>query len=166
MRKLLCILMICLFAVELPLYAGLGGDKSLYVGGTAPVAKETEGVLSADDTKVLTFRPHKGDAAKNGLSIPYEKVTSLEYGQHAGRRVGATVALGVTTLGIGALPMLFSKKRRHYLTVAYKDEQGSEQAAVFEVGKNQIRTLLKSLEVRSGKKVDYEDEEARKAGNK
>jgi hypothetical protein len=166
MRKLLCILMMCLFALQLPLYAGLGGDKSLYVGGTAPVAKETEGVLSADDTKVLTFKPDKGDATKNSLSIPYEKVTSLEYGQHAGRRVGATVALGVTTLGIGALPMLFSKKRRHYLTVAYKDEQGAEQAAVFEVGKNQIRTLLKSLEVRSGKKVDYEDEEARKAGNK
>jgi hypothetical protein len=157
--------MVCLFALELPLYAGLGGDKSLYVGGTASIAKETEGVLSADDTKVVTFKPDKKDP-KNELSIPYEKVTSLEYGQHAGRRVGATVALGVTTLGIGALPVLFSKKRRHYLTVGYKDEQGADQAAVFEVGKNSIRTMLKVLEVRTGKKVDYEDEEARKSGNK
>lgn len=166
MRKLLCILMICLFLFEIPLYAGLGGDKSLYVGGTAPVAKDTEGVMSTDDTKTLTFKPDKGDQTKNSLTIPYEKVTSLEYGQHAGRRVGATVALGVTTLGIGALPVLFSKKRRHYLTIAYKDDQGAEQAAIFEVGKNAVRTLLKSLEVRTGKKIDYEDEEARKAGNK
>lgn len=166
MRKLVSLLLISVFALELPLYAGLGGDKSLYVGGTATVAKETEGVLSAEDTKTLTFKPDKGDAAKNGLNIPYDKVSSLEYGQHAGRRVGATVALGVTTLGIGALPLLFSKKRRHYLTVAYKDEQGAEQAAIFEVGKNSIRTMLKVLEVRTGKKVDYEDEEARKAGSK
>lgn len=69
-------------------------------------------------------------------------------------------------MGIGALPILFSKKRRHYLTIEYQDEQGHAQAAIFEVGKDAIRTVLKTLEVRSGKQVEYEDEDARKAGNK
>jgi len=97
--------------------------------------------------------------------VPYKQVTYIGYGQHAGRRVGTTVSLGVTTLGIGALPVLFSKKRRHYLTLYYTDDAGKEQAAIFEVGKNAIRTTLASFQVRSGKKVEYEDEEARCLSN-
>jgi hypothetical protein len=151
-----------LLAFTIPLFAGLDSKKSSYVGGTvASIPKDAEGIMSTDDTKTLSFKSEKAT-----WLVPYEKVTSLSYGQHAGRRVGATVALGVTTLGIGALPMLFSKKRRHYLTVEYSDEQGAAQAAIFEVGKDAIRTTLKSLEVRTGKKVDFEDDEARKAGNK
>ena len=61
---------------------------------------------------------------------------------------------------------MFSKKRRHYLTIEYTDQGGAAQAAIFELGKDAIRTTLKTIEVRSGKKVEYEDEEARKSGNK
>ena len=35
---------------------------------------------------------------------------------------------------------------------------------VFRVGKNNIRVMLVSLEARTGLKVEYQDEEARKAG--
>lgn len=97
--------------------------------------------------------------------IPYYSVTSLEYGQHAGRRVGFAVA-GVATFGIAALPALFSKKRRHYLTIGCTDDSGRAQAAIFEVGKDAIKTSLTVLEIRTGKKVEYEDEEAKKAGTK
>jgi hypothetical protein len=134
----------------------------MYIGGTVTtLQKEAEGKMSTDDPATLKF-----DSSKGSWSVPYDKVTSLEYGQHAGRRVGTTVALGVTTLGIGALPVLFSKKRRHYLTIEYVDDQNKNQAGVFEVGKDAIRTLLASLEARTGKKVEYEDEEARKSGSK
>jgi hypothetical protein len=57
---------------------------------------------------------------------------------------------------------LFSKKRNHYLTVTYKDEAAVEQAAVFELGKDIVRTTLKVVEIRSGKEIEYQDEEARK----
>ena len=151
-----------LIAVE-PLFAGLGSNKAMYVGGTTTsISKGTQGIMSTDDASVLKFTVHK----RIDWKLPYNEVTALSYGQHAGRRVGATVALGVTTLGIGALPVLFSKKRRHYLTIEYKDAEGNGQAAVFEIGKDAIRTTLSSLEVRTGKKVEYEDEEARKAGDK
>jgi hypothetical protein len=43
---------------------------------------------------------------------------------------------------------------------------GQTQAAIFEVAKESIRSVLKALEVRSGKKVQYEDKEAEKTGNK
>lgn len=148
-------------AFVVPAFAGLGSDKSMYIGGTAQLNKESIGAISTDDPKTLKF-----SSGSQTLIVPYDKVTGLAYGQHAGRRVGATVALGVTTLGIGALPVLFSKKRKHYLTIEYTDESGKAQAAIFEVGKDAVRTVLKTLEVRTGKKVEYEDEEARKAGNK
>ena len=95
-----------LFALPLQLFAGLGSDKSLYVGGTvSAIPQNTEGKLIADDQKTAVFHWQKGE-----WKVPYDKMTSLSYGQHAGRRVGSTIALGVTTLGIGALPML-SRKR-------------------------------------------------------
>ena len=161
LRSLMAAALVAVLFSETAL-AGLGSNKAQYVGGTTPTLTQgVEGSMSTDDTTLLKF-----NSSKQSWQTPYEKITALSYGQHAGRRVGATVALGVTTLGIGALPVLFSKKRRHYLTIEYKDEQGKEQAAIFELGKDAIRTTLKSLEVRSGKKIEYEDEEARKAGNK
>src|SRR4051812_10367998 len=136
MKRFVSVLLVALLLSNFAL-AGLGSDKSAYVGGTAPLKQGTEGVIDTSNDKSFTFP---------GLTVPYDKVASLAYGQHAGRRVGATVALGVTTLGIGALPMLFSKKRRHYLTVEYADADGKAQAAIFEVGKDAVRTLLKTLE--------------------
>ena len=158
-REVALLLIVAIFA-EVAL-AGLGGKKAKCVGGTSGVAQNTEGILKAEDENASVFE-YKGGR----LTIPHGKVKGLSYGQHAGRRVGATVALGITTLGIGALPVLFSKKRRHYLSIEYTDEKGKDQAAIFELGKDVIRTTLKTLEVRTGKKLEYEDEEARKAGNK
>ena len=42
---------------------------------------------------------------------------------------------------------------------------GSHQALVFRVDKNDIRATLVSLEARTGVKIQYQDEEARKAGH-
>jgi hypothetical protein len=56
------------------------------------------------------------------------------------------------------------KEAEHFLTIGYKDENDKQQAAVFEVGKDIVRTTLASMEARTGKKVDYQDDEARKSG--
>ena len=160
MRKLVCLILV--FSLTVPAFAGLGSDKSMYVGGTTESLKKgVEGKIITDDEKTMVF-----DYKSGKLQIPYDKVQNLAYGQHAGRRVGATVAWGVTTLGIMALPLLFCKKRKHYLTLEYTDDNGKNQAAVFEIGKEAVRWTLKALEVRTGKKVEYEDDEARKAGSK
>jgi hypothetical protein len=90
--------------------------------------------------------------------IPYKTIQSLEYGQKAGRRVG--VALAVSPL------FLFSKKRKHFLSIAYLDEQGQKQGAVFELAKGTVRSALSTFETRSGKQIEYESEDAKKhAGN-
>lgn len=127
----------------------VGGDKAQYIGGTVSGLQEkAEAKLSTASESEVLF-----DAGKKGtLTIPYAAIESLEYGQKAGRRVA--VAVLVSPLA------LFSKKRNHYLTVTYKDSSAKEQAAVFELGKDVIRTTLKVLEVRSGKAIEFQDGEA------
>jgi hypothetical protein len=154
MRKLISALLVTLFVLEVPLWAGLGSHKALYVGGTVSSLKEkTEGAVSTTDEKAFVFE-HKGGK----FSIPYDQVTSIEYGQKAGRRLG--LALAVSPL------FLFSHKRKHFLTVGYLDENKKQQGAVFELGKDVIQPTLTALETKTGKKVDYEDEEAKKAAGK
>ena len=94
-----------------------------------------------------------------GLSPLYElpeRVNLLEYGQQASRRLALAILFS---------PMLaMSKSRRHYLTVGYTDDDGRQNAMVFTVDKNDIRTVLATLEARTGRKVEFQDEEARRAG--
>ena len=59
---------------------------------------------------------------------------------------------------------LLSKKRQHFLTVGYSDDENRQQAMIFKVGKDDIRATLVSLEARTGRRIEYQDAEARKAG--
>jgi hypothetical protein len=149
MKRLITIALLVSFAT--PLLA-VGSKKAEYVGGTiTTVPERTEGDLDTKNETRLTFSSKEG-----GIEIPYSAITNLEYGQKAGRRVA--VAVLVSPLA------LFSKKRKHFLTIGYKDAQGKEQAAVFELGKDISRTTLTIVSTRSGKQIEYQDEEARKAG--
>jgi 6-phosphogluconolactonase (cycloisomerase 2 family) len=80
----------------------------------------------------------------------------LEYGQKVDRRYLAAVV-------ISPLFML-AKKRQHFLTVGFQDDDGHQQAMVFRVDKNDIRLTLVALEARTGQQVQYQDDEARMAG--
>jgi hypothetical protein len=147
--------MLCLFALETPIYAGISSDKAMYVGGTvSALSEKTEGRISTSDAKQFVF-----EAKSTKLAIPYDHILTMEYGQKAGRRVGMAVAVSPV--------LLFSKKRKHYLTLGFTDDASKNQAAVFEIGKDLVRNLLAQLESKTGKKIDYQDDEARKsAGSK
>ncbi len=71
----------------------------------------------------------KVQEVRESWCVPYDKIDSISYGQHAGRRVGTSLAM-VPLLGAGALAILFSKKRRHYISVGYFDRNGARQSAV------------------------------------
>lgn len=151
MKKSVALLLCVLFACEAALWAGLGSHDAKYVGGTISAVKEnTEGKVSTTDERGLVFE-YKGGK----LTVPYAQVNSLEYGQKAGRRLGLAVAISPV--------FLLSKKRRHYLTVGFTDENKKQQAAVLELGKDVIRTTISTLEAKTGKKVEYEDDDARKS---
>lgn len=153
-RTLVASVVILAFATASVL--AVGGKKAQYVGGTiTSIPEKAEGPLDTkNEAAALVFAPDKKGVSP--LSIPYTSITGIEYGQKAGRRVG--VAILVSPLA------LFSKKRKHFLTLNYTDTAGKEQAVVLELGKDIIRTTLTIVETRSGKPIEYQDEEARKAG--
>ena len=150
--KIVSIAVLLAFMLETLAWAGLGSDKAMYIGGTLNQIKEnTEGKVSAKAPTVFTFNYKHGT-----VSIPYDHVNDLEYGQKAGRRLGLAIVVN---------PLLFlSKKRRHFLTLGYQDDDGTQQAAVFELGKDVVRVTLATLEARTGRKIEYEDDEARNSG--
>jgi len=143
---------LCLIFFEFAAFGGLGSDKTAYIGGTENQIKDgTEGTSSARDEKVFIFEFKGGK-----LEIPYDQVDDLEYGQKAGRRLGLALAISPW--------LLLSHKRKHFLTVGWKDAQEKQHAAVLELGKSVVRTTIATLEARTGKKVDFQDDEARKSG--
>ena len=90
------------------------------------------------------------------VEVPYDKINVLEYGQKVDRRYLSAVFISPL--------FILAKTRKHFLTLGYEDSQGKQQALVFRVEKSAIRSVLVSLEARTGRKVMYQDEEARKAG--
>ncbi len=150
MRKTAAVLLLLAFFC-LPLAeASVGSGEAMYVGGTiAGLPEATMGKLDTNSEKVLVF-----DSPKGRFEIAYENVTSLEYGQKAGRRLGVALTLTIWAL--------LSKKRKHFLTIGFTDANDKPQGVVLEIPKGTAKSFITILEVRSGKKVEYESEEAKK----
>jgi len=129
-----------------------GAGRVEYVGGTvAALAERPKGRLITTDNDFLIFQ-----AGQVRYAVRWQQITLLEYGQRVSRRYA---------MGVIVSPLLvLSKSRRHFLTVGFTDEAGAPQAMVFRVDKDDIRSLLVALEVRTNLKVEYQDEDARRAG--
>jgi hypothetical protein len=133
------------------LWAG-GGGHAEYVGGTiSQIPDGCSGKVSAVDEQYFVFYSKKAS-----WRVPYDKINLLEYGQKVDRRYVAAALLSPL--------FLLAKKRSHFLTVGYADDENRQQAMVFRVGKDDIRMMLVSLEARTGRKVEFQDDDARKAG--
>lgn len=104
---------------------------------------------AATERLVVRFKRHE-------ITVPFDRINQLEYGQKVDRRYLSAVLVSPI--------FLLAKSRKHFLTVGYEDEFGKQQAMIFRVEKNDVRALLVSLEARTGRKVSYQDEQARRAG--
>jgi hypothetical protein len=129
-----------------------GQSHAQYAGGTSSqLAAGVAGQIELTDEDYFAFY-----SRKTQVRVPYDRINLIEYGQNVSRRLALAVL-------VSPLFML-SKTRKHFLTVGYVGEDGKQQALVFRVDKGGIRSTLVSLEARTGLKVEYQDEEARKAG--
>jgi hypothetical protein len=140
----------CLFVLIWTARAETGAPAA-YVGGTAAGIEGKSGRIVTSDDLFLEFRC-KGKE----VYVGYDKINLLEYGQNVDRRIMMAVVISPL--------FLLSKKREHFLTVGYGDKQGKQQALVFKVDKKSIRSVLVALEARTGLKVQFQDDEARKKG--
>jgi hypothetical protein len=143
---------VVLLACVLLCFAGRAGARAEYIGGTrADIPAESSGDINVSDQVYFIFV-----SKQTRVQVPYERINLLEYGQKVDRRYLEAVV-------ISPLFML-SKKRQHFLTVGFQDDDGHQQALVFKVSKNDIRLTLVALEARTGQQVRFQDEEARIAG--
>ena len=139
-------------ALALSLTAAGPGIKVQLAGGTVS-SIAVNASLRLDLTRTDSLLIHLG---KSDLGIPYNKINTVEYGQNVSRRYAAAVLISPV--------LLLSKTRKHFVTIGYLDEEGKQQALVIRVEKSDIRSVLASLEARTGRRIEYQDGEARKAG--
>lgn len=145
--QLLWLLPLCACA-----FAADHGDHVEYVGGTiSALPTKTDGFINTHGEDLFLFQTKSVT-----VQIPYDKINVLEYGQRVSRRYTEAVLLSPV--------FLIAKTRKHYLTVEFTDDRGKQQAMVFLIGKGDIRSLLVILEAKSGRRIEYQDDDARRSG--
>lgn len=151
MKRSIALYVALLFTLTVVALASVANDKAAYQGGTeGDIPAGTQGYCTTGNEREFIFSFQNGQ-----LVIPYEQVNDLEYGQDVARRL---------TFSTAANPFrLFTKKKKHFLTIGWKDEHAQQHAAVFELGRSVVRPTIVTLEARTGKKVDYQDDAARKS---
>jgi hypothetical protein len=143
-------IILCIAGPALPAH-GLGG-RAEYVGGTiTQIPPGCQGTVQATDDQFFVFY-----SGKASWRVPYERINLVEYGEKVDRRYIAAVLISPL--------FLLAKKRQHFLTVGYTDPDDHQQAMIFKISKDDIRATLVVLEARTGRKVEYQDDDARKSG--
>lgn len=141
------------FLTLLPLLsAAEGGSRVRYMGGTvAQIPNKCAVVVEVQSSDDLLVRARQHD-----VKVAYKDINTIEYGLRVSRRYMEAALISPV--------LLLSKKRQHFLTIGFTGEDGKQQAMVLQVDKSDIRPLLVSLEAKTGRRVEYQDDEARKAG--
>ncbi len=145
MKSLLTIVL-CV-AISSTLFAGDNGYSVKYDGGSLADTKPGTGLKLFIDSNQVRLRKDNVEV----ITIPASAITEISYGQDVHRRVGTAAAVGVFTLGVGALTAL-SKSKKHFvgLTWAEGDKKGG---LAMQCDKNDYRGVLAGLEGITGKKA-------------
>jgi hypothetical protein len=145
LKRLLAVVLCA--ALPMLALAGDSGYKVIYDGGSVPGVKSGTGVKLYIEANQIRFVKDKKEIA----IVPASAVTEISYGQDVHRRVGTAVAVGVFTLGLGALTAL-SKSKKHFvgLTWANGDQKGG---LAMQCDKSDYRGVLAGLEGITGKKA-------------
>jgi hypothetical protein len=138
-------------AFPIAIFAAENGYKVTYDGGSLPDTKAGSGMKIYIESNQVRLAKDNADVVK----IPASAITEISYGQDVHRRIGTAVAVGVFTLGVGALIAL-SKSKKHYIGLIWADGDKKGGLAL-QCDKNDYRGILAGLEGVSGKKaVDSE----------
>jgi len=144
--KSLFAVVLCI-AVPVTVFGGDNGYKVTYDGGSLPDAKAGSDMKLYIDAGKVRIVKGKTEMAV----IPAASITEISYGQDVHRRVGTAIAVGVFTLGLGALTAL-SKSKKHFVGITWADGD-KKGGLVMQCDKNEYRGVLAGLEGVSGKKA-------------
>jgi hypothetical protein len=126
--------------------AGRSGSRVEYIGGTrGDIPPNNNGEIRVTNETFFIFVSKHTE-----VKIPYERINLLEYGQKIDRHFVAAAIIS---------PIF--RKREHFLTIGFENDNGHQEAMVFRVNKDDLRLTLVTLEARTGQDVKFQDEEAR-----
>ena len=153
MKKILAVVLSAGLVLGASQAYAVSKKQAEYDGGTVTqIPKQQKGTLVTADSE-LRFEYNGTDFA-----IPYASVLDMEYGNKPSTRIGTAIGVGLICWPCG-IASLFVKAKHHFLTVEFT--QGTtKEAVVFELGKALPQTLLPILEVKTGKKIEYQDKKA------
>ena len=89
------------------------------------------------------------------LEIPYNRIVRLAYGQRVTFRRRAVLGIAA-----GFWFFFLKNRRQHFLREEYMDPGGTRQYVTFEVGKKHFWVLADIMQFRSGKRLDFLDQDA------
>ena len=128
---------LCLLLVLPMATIAVEDGQVMYAGGTIASLKEGAlGRLVTTSPNALTF-----ELAGSQLVIPFAKIDSYEYSQRVARHLGVLPGI--------AAGLVRHRQRKHFLRIVYKEEDNTEQVAIFEIPKEMPRTLLAILQARA-----------------
>lgn len=144
MKRLIAVILSIVFPVTL-----IARDNAYHVTYDGGSLSEKSGAglkmyIEANEVRLVRDK-------QDVVVIPASAITEISYGQDVHRRVGTAIAVGIFTLGLGALTAL-SKSKKHFvgLTWANGDQKGG---FAMQCDKNDYRGVLAGLEGITGKKA-------------
>ena len=110
-------------------------------------AQELEGSL-VSDTRAKVLRFETGGRAT--VEVPYDRIKGLLYERASKPRYGMGLLL--------AWPLLFTKSKKHFVTVQYTDASGAGKFEIIRLDKGNVTLALATLEADTGIKVERSEE--------
>lgn len=84
------------------------------------------------------------------LALSADAITDVVYERTSKPRYAAGLLL--------AWPLLFTKEKKHFLTIQYKDGTGAGRYAIFHLDKGSVMEILAAAEAVTGKKIERSEE--------
>ncbi len=139
MKRIISIaLTAAIFAVTSPAFA-VDEMQITYANGTVPgVPESSTGTLNTSSPAALEF--HSGASQ---FAIPYTAITSYSARDENRFRLGVLPAI--------AVGVLKARSKRHFVTIAWKDEKGTANVVTFEMSHEHSVGLMSILRVRARK---------------
>jgi hypothetical protein len=130
--------------------------KYLYKAEGQDEGQEVDGQLSIDPSaKTIVFGSYASGSKKHpaptiSLQFKSTSITSALYERSSRPRYIAALLI--------AWPLIFTKGKKHFLTIQYASDSGEGKYAIFHMDKGNYREILAAIEAATGKKVERSEE--------
>jgi hypothetical protein len=104
-------------------------------------------IIFDKDKKAIEFQNDKGEMV---VTIPYDKIKSMLYEKTSHPRYAEAILLSPF--------FLFTKTKKHFLTIQYADDKGEGKFAMLHMDKSNARDIVNTAEADTGKKVEASEE--------